>query len=91
MPPTAPTHFPQLDQDIKPEAVHIDNIDYDGDINKESIPSPVVQMKSSLDDLSTWQAIKRYKRICAICMMAAFAASLEGYQSAFFLLRPYFL
>jgi hypothetical protein len=91
MPSTASTHFPHLDQDIKPEAVHIDNIDYDGDINKESIPSPVVQMKSSLDDLSTWQAIKRYKRICTICMMAAFAASLEGYQSAFFLLRPYFL
>jgi hypothetical protein len=91
MPSTAPTHFPQLDQDIKPEAVHIDNIDYDGDITKESIPSPIVQMKSSLDDLSTWQAIKRYKRICSICLLAAFAASLEGYQSAFFLPCLYFL
>lgn len=76
MPSTPPN---EMSHDIKPEIAHVDDIEYD----EETKPQPVqvVQMKSVLDDLSTWQAIKRYKRICTLCMLAAFSASLDGYQS----------
>jgi len=68
-----------MDHDIKPEVMHTEDVEYDEDTKPQV--QHVVQMKSSLDDLSTWQAIKRYKRICIICMLAAFSASLDGYQS----------
>lgn len=37
-------------------------------------------MKSSLDRLSVFQAMRVYKRVVLIAMMAAFSASLDGYR-----------
>lgn len=52
---------------------HIQDID-----NKErDIEAPQIQ---SFDKLSVWQAAKLYKRIGFFCFLAAFSASLDGYQ-----------
>lgn len=40
-----------------------------------------VQMRSELDDLPILKAIRIYWRIALICMLAAFAAALEGYRA----------
>jgi len=37
-------------------------------------------MRSKSDDLSVWDAVKRYKLVTAVAMSAAFCASLDGYQ-----------
>lgn len=37
-------------------------------------------LRSSLDDLSVWQSISRFKRVGSIAMIAAFSAALDGYQ-----------
>ncbi|EMT68785.1 General alpha-glucoside permease [Fusarium odoratissimum] len=37
-------------------------------------------MRSKLDDLSVWQSVRRFKRVGCIAMLAAFSASLDGYQ-----------
>lgn len=66
---------------MKPEISHVDNVydDHDHDELKQTYEAPP-QMKSSMDDLTTWQALKTYKRVSVICMLAAFSASLDGYQ-----------
>jgi SP family general alpha glucoside:H+ symporter-like MFS transporter len=40
-------------------------------------------MRSKADDLSVWQCVWLYKRVGVISMIAAFAASLDGYRKAF--------
>ncbi|CAG9997127.1 unnamed protein product, partial [Clonostachys byssicola] len=37
-------------------------------------------MRSALDDLSVWQSVRRFKWVGCIAMLAAFSASLDGYQ-----------
>ncbi|KAL2823213.1 general substrate transporter [Aspergillus cavernicola] len=37
-------------------------------------------MRSTLDDLSIWESLRRYKVVTMIAMAAAFSASLDGYQ-----------
>ncbi|KAJ3530958.1 hypothetical protein NM208_g9091 [Fusarium decemcellulare] len=37
-------------------------------------------MRSKLDDLSVWQSVRKFKRVGCIAMLAAFSASLDGYQ-----------
>lgn len=37
-------------------------------------------MRSKLDDLSVWQSVRRFKKVGLIAMLAAFAASLDGYR-----------
>ncbi|TVY42986.1 Alpha-glucosides permease [Lachnellula occidentalis] len=37
-------------------------------------------MRSKADDLSVWQSVRIYKRVGVIAMLAAFSASLDGYQ-----------
>ncbi|KAL3481246.1 general substrate transporter [Aspergillus californicus] len=37
-------------------------------------------MRSTLDDLSIWESLGRYKVVTMIAMAAAFSASLDGYQ-----------
>jgi hypothetical protein len=69
--------------DMKPEISHVDNV-YDENDPKDfdQTHEAPPQLKSGLDDLTTWQAIKTYKRVTVICMLAAFSASLDGYQGA---------
>ena len=44
-------------------------------------------MRSKADDLSVWQCVWLYKRVGVISMVAAFAASLDGYRKAFLTCR----
>ncbi|KAL4746877.1 hypothetical protein BDW72DRAFT_206984 [Aspergillus terricola var. indicus] len=37
-------------------------------------------MRSELDNLSIWESLRRYKVVTMIAMVAAFSASLDGYQ-----------
>lgn len=37
-------------------------------------------MRSKVDDLKVWQAIKQYKLVTCLAMAAAFSASLDGYR-----------
>ncbi|KAL4865321.1 hypothetical protein BDV12DRAFT_211105 [Aspergillus spectabilis] len=37
-------------------------------------------MRSKLDDLSIWESVRRFKIITSVAMLAAFSASLDGYQ-----------
>ena len=39
-------------------------------------------MKSSLDRLSVFQAMRVYKRVVGVAMLAAFSASLDGYRES---------
>lgn len=50
-----------------------------------------VQMRSELDDLPILKAIRIYKRIATICMMAAFSAALEGYRKDHSFKSPFHL
>jgi len=65
----------------KPEISHFDEARddvYDGHDHKEATQHVV--MKSSLDRLSVFQAMRMYKRVVGIAMLAAFSASLDGYR-----------
>jgi SP family general alpha glucoside:H+ symporter-like MFS transporter len=44
-------------------------------------------MRSKADELSVWQSVRLYKRVGVIAMIAAFAASLDGYRMAFLTCR----
>ncbi|TVY14735.1 General alpha-glucoside permease [Lachnellula arida] len=47
------------------------------------IPNPkgdAPLMRSKADDLTVWQSVRIYKRVGVIAMLAAFSASLDGYQ-----------
>ncbi|TVY24802.1 General alpha-glucoside permease [Lachnellula hyalina] len=47
------------------------------------IPNPkggAPLMRSKADELSVWQSVRVYKRVGVIAMLAAFSASLDGYQ-----------
>lgn len=37
-------------------------------------------MRSKSDDLSVWEAVKRYKFVTLVGMAGAFSASLDGYR-----------
>ncbi|RQM04955.1 hypothetical protein DH86_00003879 [Scytalidium sp. 3C] len=37
-------------------------------------------MRSKVDDLSVWESLRRFKLVAGIAMIAAFSASLDGYQ-----------
>lgn len=37
-------------------------------------------LRARSDDLSIWQSVKSYKLISTVAMLAAFSASLDGYQ-----------
>lgn len=40
-----------------------------------------VQLKSTLDRLSFWQAVSVYRKTVGICFIAAFCAATDGYQN----------
>ncbi|KAI1392408.1 general substrate transporter [Hypoxylon trugodes] len=60
----------------------LNNADLSKAIDKAFASGAAVQMRSSLDDLPTWKAIRIYWRISLICMLCAFGGALEGYQVA---------
>jgi hypothetical protein len=68
-------------QEHKP-ADEIEHIAYIGE-KHDIVLEQHAQMKSSLDGLSVWAAVKAYKKTSLICFIAAFSASLDGYQSEF--------
>jgi len=41
------------------------------------------QQIQAFDKLSVWQAAKMYRKIGLVCFLAAFSASLDGYQGMF--------
>ncbi|KAI0378574.1 general substrate transporter [Hypomontagnella monticulosa] len=51
-------------------------------IDKAFASGAAVQMRSSLDNLPTFQAVRIYWRVSLICMLCAFGGALEGYQVA---------
>lgn len=70
------------DDDVKPvlDTAHIDQSAMVHDIDNALEKNQPVQMKSSLDHLSVWQAALAYKRVTLLCFVAAFSASLDGYR-----------
>ncbi|RSH95581.1 hypothetical protein EHS25_000673 [Saitozyma podzolica] len=67
-----PTHVEQHDT--------IDNETLPTAIDKAFASGEAVQMRSSLDNLPTFRAVRIYWRISLICMMGAFCAALDGYE-----------
>ncbi|KAJ6011993.1 hypothetical protein N7522_002348 [Penicillium canescens] len=65
---------------IKPMTENIEHSiatkEMEAHIEKANIPI----MRTKEDDLGVWQSVKRYKRVSALAMIAAFSASLDGYQ-----------
>lgn len=49
-------------------------------IENQEGSSPV--LRSSFDDLSVWQSVRRFKYVGSIAMVAAFSASLDGYRKS---------
>lgn len=47
----------------------------------EKNPKDHVVLRSSADEVGPWRALSKYKRVVALMMLAAFSASLDGYQS----------
>lgn len=66
---------------------HIDHFDYLENaelpkaIDKAFASGDAVQMRSELDDMQTFKAVRIYWRISLICMLAAFCAALDGYRA----------
>ena len=65
---------------IKPMSENIEHAistkEMEAQIEKANIPI----MRTKEDDLGVWQSVKRYKRVSALAMIAAFSASLDGYR-----------
>lgn len=71
--PETPTTGKHHDNTEKQDEFHIES--------KNDIPEHEnTQMRTSADDVSVWQAMKRYKFVCGIAMAAAFSSSLDGYR-----------
>ncbi|KAF7189943.1 MFS transporter fmqE [Pseudocercospora fuligena] len=68
---------PSVNQDDIPktEPTHVEEIAHDGSVHQTT-----AVMRTKEDDLSFWQAIRRYKLVTGVAMCAAFCASLDGYQ-----------
>lgn len=65
---------------IKADISHLDDARDDGyDSGGKDLPHQAI-MKSTLDRMSVWQAMRVYKRVVGVAMLAAFSASLDGYR-----------
>lgn len=62
------------------DLTHVDNAHMVGEIDRAFERGEPVQMKSTMDRISVWQAVKTYRRVSMICMAAAFSASVDGYR-----------
>lgn len=77
---------PQPENKSVPVTDHIDehgisdnNVDTTA-IDKALAAGEPVQMRSELDNLPIYKAFRVFKRVAALCMLAAFASALEGYR-----------
>ncbi|XXG96260.1 hypothetical protein Hte_002541 [Hypoxylon texense] len=59
---------------------NINNADLPKAIDKAFASGAAVQMRSELDDLPIFKALRVYWRVSLFCMMCAFGGALEGYQ-----------
>ncbi|KAI2611825.1 general substrate transporter [Hypoxylon sp. NC1633] len=59
---------------------NFDNAELPKAIDKAFASGEAVQMRSELDDMPGFKAVRVYWRISLICMLGAFAAALDGYQ-----------
>ena len=71
-----------MNQDDKIEVKHQD-IQHDDDVDHKQERDYEPQQIQAFDKLSVWQAAKMYRKIGLVCFMAAFSASLDGYQGMF--------
>lgn len=71
-----------IDKDIVPAAVDHDEHRDHGKTDEadDVLKGQAVQMMTSLDTLTVWQALRVYKKVAIIAMIAAFSASLDGYR-----------
>ena len=76
-----PVHLDEMK--TAPDISHIDNAHIVEEIDRALEKGQPVLMKSVLDKVGVWQAVKTYKRVSLICMAAAFSASLDGYRELF--------
>ncbi|OJJ44483.1 hypothetical protein ASPZODRAFT_18673 [Penicilliopsis zonata CBS 506.65] len=60
----------------KPNTENIESIEMDPPDTQ--LKAPIMRTKE--DDLGVWQSVKRYKWVSVLAMVAAFSASLDGYQ-----------
>lgn len=58
----------------------LDNAELPKAIDKAFASGAAVQMRSPLDDLPTFSAIRIYWRVSLICMLCAFSGALKGYR-----------
>jgi len=71
-----------MNQDDKIEVKHQD-IQHEDDVDQKQERDHEPQQIQAFDKLSVWQAAKMYRKIGLVCFMAAFSASLDGYQGMF--------
>ncbi|GFF87219.1 hypothetical protein IFM61606_06643 [Aspergillus udagawae] len=72
----------QMTRSVEIAKPQVDNIEHfhpaatDSATGKEAAPL----MRSKEVDLTVWQSVRRYRTVAVIAMVAAFSASLDGYQ-----------
>jgi hypothetical protein len=66
------------------EVKHQD-VQHDDDVDNKQEKDSEPQQIQAFDKLSVWQAAKMYRKIGLVCFLAAFSASLDGYQGKFYL------
>ena len=59
------------------------DIQHEDDVDNKHEKDSEPQQIQAFDKLSVWQAAKMYRKIGLVCFLAAFSASLDGYQGRF--------
>jgi hypothetical protein len=59
------------------------DIQHEDDVDNKHEKDFEPQQIQAFDKLSVWQAAKMYRKIGLVCFLAAFSASLDGYQGMF--------
>ena len=74
-----------MQQDSKDEIQHVPDVDHQEGVDDKMDDklSPVGLQAQSSDRLSVWQAAKMYRKVGLFCFLAAFSASMDGYQGSF--------
>lgn len=65
------------DANMEVEESKIEDVNVTENADEKVAPPP---MRSKSDDLSVWEAVKRYKFVTLVGMAGAFSASLDGYR-----------
>jgi hypothetical protein len=64
----------------KYEIENVQDVQQDDGIDVKHDKDFEPQQIQAFDKLSVWQAAKLYRKIGLVCFLAAFSASLDGYQ-----------